>query len=212
MFTIEGPTSPFFAFYTFVLLAASLRWDWQGIVLTVTILAFLLMTESISNLTIGNADSNDLNKRLIQGAYLIAAGGMFAFVSALLERVRERLAKLAAWPGDEFLEEDSPTAGNEPCLYCDCVGSSTCPRGVGRKRRATRQSCLVAAQHISAYPRNRRGVRPSGPSRSREFCLPNRRCVERLPGKTEQSRTNTRMYQRRFEKRLFHSQCSHRAL
>src|SRR5690348_8849000 len=30
MFLSDGPTSPFFAFYMFILLAATLRWNWQG--------------------------------------------------------------------------------------------------------------------------------------------------------------------------------------
>jgi len=100
MFLIEGPTSPIFASFTFVLLAATLRWDWKGVLITVAILALLLLIASIVEVidqTIGS-DNYDLNEQIIHGVYLIAAGGMLAFVSALREHNRGRLARLAGWP------------------------------------------------------------------------------------------------------------------
>ena len=34
LFLTDGPTSPFFVFFTFVLLAATLRWQWQAVIAT----------------------------------------------------------------------------------------------------------------------------------------------------------------------------------
>jgi len=109
MFLIEGPTSPIFASFTFVLLAATLRWDWQGVVITVAILALLLLIAGIIEVLDPARADNDLNKRLINGAYLVTAGGMLAFVSALREHNRGRLARLADWPAHQFPKGNLPT-------------------------------------------------------------------------------------------------------
>src|SRR5438105_7353712 len=48
----DGPTSPFFVFFTFALLAATLRWHWQAVVATAAALAGVLLVASISRLRV----------------------------------------------------------------------------------------------------------------------------------------------------------------
>jgi signal transduction histidine kinase len=94
----DGPTSPFFVFFTFALLAATLRWRWQAVVATAAVLAGVFLVASINKGTSASAEGNDLNTAIISGAYLIVAGGMLAYVSTFYERSRQRFAKLAHWP------------------------------------------------------------------------------------------------------------------
>src|SRR5262249_31277760 len=91
----DGPSSPFFVFFTFVLLAAMLRWQWPAVIATAAALMGVLFVVRITKLTT-NAD-NDLDAAIIRGAYLIVAGGMLAYVSTFYRRSRERFAGLAPW-------------------------------------------------------------------------------------------------------------------
>ena len=94
----DGPTSPFFVFFTFALLAATLRWHWQAVVATAAALSGVLLVASIAKGAPASTAGNDLNTAIISGAYLIVAGGMLAYVSTFYERRRERFARLAHWP------------------------------------------------------------------------------------------------------------------
>ena len=47
LFLSDGFSSPFLVFFTFVLLAASLRWDWQGIAATTATLTLLAVAIAI---------------------------------------------------------------------------------------------------------------------------------------------------------------------
>src|SRR6184192_3459423 len=95
----EGPTSPFFVFFTFALLAATLRWQWQAVVVTAAALIGVLFIVKITE--VAPAVNNDLNAAVISGAYLITSGGMLAYVSSFYRRSRERFALLAPWPMQE---------------------------------------------------------------------------------------------------------------
>jgi signal transduction histidine kinase len=95
LFLTEGLTSPFLVFFTFVLLAASLRWDWQSIAVTMVVLVMIAGLFTVAsyggpNLNVGQA--------VIRGAYLVAIGTVLAYASAHREHERNRLAALARWP------------------------------------------------------------------------------------------------------------------
>jgi len=99
----HGPASPFLVFFTFVIVSATLRWDWRGAVVTTALLVlifFLIMeveshgsTERLSELSLGQA--------VLRPANLLVAGIMLGYVGVLQERSRMRLAKLVAWPGPD---------------------------------------------------------------------------------------------------------------
>jgi len=105
----DGPTSPFFVFFTFALLAATLRWHWQAVVATAAALSGVLLVSSIVKGTPASAAGNDLNTAIISGTYLIVAGGMLAYVSTFYERSRERFAKLAPGPVLSTDEASNPS-------------------------------------------------------------------------------------------------------
>src|SRR5262245_30221921 len=67
----DGPTSPFFVFFTFALLAATLRWHWQALVATAAALVGVFLVASINKGTSTSAAGNTLNTAIISGTYLI---------------------------------------------------------------------------------------------------------------------------------------------
>jgi signal transduction histidine kinase len=100
----SGSASPFFAFFTFALLAATLRWNWPVVLSTAGVLAsvFLLvvLTQQPAAASLQPNDP-DLNRAIIRGAYLVVTGAMLAYVSAYRERTHERLLRLARWSAAE---------------------------------------------------------------------------------------------------------------
>jgi hypothetical protein len=84
---------PFFAFFTLViLLAAALRWDWQGVLATGAVLAVIMMAVGAVALQSDSATASDgvgLNRAIVRGVNLIAAGAFLAYFSALRVRRRE---------------------------------------------------------------------------------------------------------------------------
>lgn len=105
----EGPTSPFFVFFTFALLSATLQWNSQGAIWTSISLVVLLMILSWTAPANPGAD-DELNRLIMRGAYLFIVGAMLAYSGAFRERDRFRLAKLAAWP------QEDPALGETPVL------------------------------------------------------------------------------------------------
>src|SRR5215813_6345688 len=92
---------PFFALFTLViLLAAALRWDWQGVLATGAVLAVIMLAVGAIALRSDSVTASDdvaLNGVIIRGVNLIAAGAFLAYFSALRVRRREQLSKLADW-------------------------------------------------------------------------------------------------------------------
>src|SRR5262249_18592947 len=107
LFFTDGPSSPFFVFFTFALLAAMLRWQWQVVIATAVALMGVLFIIRITG--VAAAANNDLNAAIIRGAYLIVAGGMLAYVSTFYRRSRERFAVLAPWPVRKSVEVSTPS-------------------------------------------------------------------------------------------------------
>jgi signal transduction histidine kinase len=113
MLLTEGYTSPLFVFFTFTLLAATLRWDWEAVAATTVLVCALFIIGAVTESGLTNAIrvDRDLDRLLIRSGYLIVTGGLLCFVSAVRERTRERLARLAAWRADEALDPStSPIA------------------------------------------------------------------------------------------------------
>jgi len=106
MYLNQGPSSPFFVFFTFILLAATLRWDWQGAIGTTGLLVavfvvLILLIETGALLS----EIGELSRAIIRPAFLMVAGAMLGYVGAVQEHSRIRLAKLVAWPGPDTSQE-----------------------------------------------------------------------------------------------------------
>ena len=93
----DGFSSPFLVFFTFVLLAASLRWDWQGIAATTAALTLLAVAVAIFDFSMARQNF-DLKESIIRVAYLIVTATLLGYASAHREHERVRLTRLAQWP------------------------------------------------------------------------------------------------------------------
>ncbi len=95
IFLTEGPpVSPFFVYFTFALLCATLRWQWQGAVWT----AALSLTAFVGmGLTTTDVVHDELlNRFIIRGVYLSIAAVLFVYMGVYEHRLRREVARLAA--------------------------------------------------------------------------------------------------------------------
>ena len=90
------------AFMTFVLLAATLRWNWYGVVATAAVLALLIGSG------VRIPGEGVLEAPILQSLYLGTAGAMLAYVAAYLEYGRKLLAMLAEWPATDLPIHHAP--------------------------------------------------------------------------------------------------------
>jgi signal transduction histidine kinase len=120
---------PFFALFTLViLLAAALRWDWQGALATGAVLAVIMLAVGAVALRSDSATASDgvgLNGAIVRGVNLIAAGAFLAYFSALRVRRREQLSKLADWPGPDPSHMSSPSLAT---VLSHCARALEVPR------------------------------------------------------------------------------------
>jgi signal transduction histidine kinase len=89
----EGPSSPFFVYFTFVLFVAALRWQGLGALITGAVLSLVLMALTASAF-VGNFERADVDRLIIRNIYLIVASGLFAFLGDLLGRRNQQLERL----------------------------------------------------------------------------------------------------------------------
>jgi signal transduction histidine kinase len=103
----DGPTSPFFVFFTFILISSTLRWNWHGALVTAALLiaAYVALVLSLRPELSG---PDDLTRAIIRAAFLMVAGAMLGYVGAYRERSRRRLTQLVAWPGPDRTTKAAP--------------------------------------------------------------------------------------------------------
>jgi signal transduction histidine kinase len=104
MYFTEGPTSPFFLYFIFSILCATLRWQWRGTFWTavVALTAFLGMGVYASEIL--KDPAFDLDTFVIRSVYLGMVAGLIGYLGAYESQRRTQLSKLAAWPRTPLLE------------------------------------------------------------------------------------------------------------
>ncbi len=108
MYLTEGPTSPFFVFFTFALLSATLRWQWRGTIWTAAAaLAVLLAFGILAGETLTGPDF-ELNRVIIRTIYLTVAAAMLGYVGAHQEAIRRELWQLSAGPFGLLQDSQAP--------------------------------------------------------------------------------------------------------
>jgi signal transduction histidine kinase len=91
--TTEGPSSPFFVYFTFVLLIAALRWQWQGTLATGGFLSLLLIVLTASQLLV-HFEQADVDRLIIRNVYLLVVTCLFAFLGNHFRRQSQELERL----------------------------------------------------------------------------------------------------------------------
>ncbi|MBT2132836.1 hypothetical protein KK137_00685 [Croceibacterium sp. LX-88] len=92
-------TSPFFSFFSFPLLAMTMRWGLKGTILGAAILEVMLLVIGIPDILDGNSE---LNYLIVRGAYFLVFATMLGYFAAYREQSRARLISLANWPTDNL--------------------------------------------------------------------------------------------------------------
>ncbi len=108
MFLTKSATSPFFVYFTFAVLSATVRWHWRASLYTAIIIlaAYLGLPFHVQNML--HESSFELNVFVVRGVYLAVIATLLIFMGAYQQQTWNSTAALAAGP------QDVPTA--EPAL------------------------------------------------------------------------------------------------
>lgn len=96
-----GPNSPFYLFYTFVLLEAAYRWGLQATLLTALVSTGFFISQSFFTLAKGLTfpslfrGSYDLNSFIMRGVYLLIMGYLLGYLGEEEKQLREETAAIA---------------------------------------------------------------------------------------------------------------------
>lgn len=107
----DGPASPFFVYFTFILFSGTIRWGWRGALATTVANVVIYVTLSFVAAVDFWLHADLL---IVRTSYLIGAGIAFCYLAAVLEHSRLRLARLAAWPAKNEGAAEHPSL--EPIL------------------------------------------------------------------------------------------------
>ena len=94
----EGPTSPFFIYFTFAVVAATLRWQWRGALWTAAAALVTFNGIGIFAAEVMNDPAFEENRFVIRSVYLAVIAGLLGYLGAYEERRRHEMSELAAWP------------------------------------------------------------------------------------------------------------------
>jgi len=98
VYLTEGPTSPFFTYFTFAIVAATLRWQWRGALWTAAIALVTFNAIGILAAEVMNNPAFEENRFVIRSLYLAVMAGLLGYLGAYEERRRREMSALAAWP------------------------------------------------------------------------------------------------------------------
>jgi len=116
---LTGAGSPFFVLFVFLLVAATLRWQWRGTMWTgaAVVVAYLLLGV-YGHLGYGGVGF-ELNRFLIRGSYLAVVAVLLGSLGTWEERVRRDLVDLAGSPRTKHLSFEG--AARESLAYAASV-------------------------------------------------------------------------------------------
>lgn len=98
MYFTEGPTSPFFVYFVFSILCATLRWQWRGVLWTAAVALAAYIGMGVYTAEVLHDPEFELNRFIIRSVYLAVIAGMLAFLGAYEQKRRREISDLAAWP------------------------------------------------------------------------------------------------------------------
>jgi signal transduction histidine kinase len=94
MYFIETVSTAFLILYVFVLMSATLRWNWRGALWTTVALPALQLIFSLNN--------PFTTQFMIQCSFVLIVGGVFVFFGVSRERSAESLTQIANWPNNRL--------------------------------------------------------------------------------------------------------------
>ncbi len=88
----EGPTSPYYLFFIFVLLAAAYRWGFPETVATAALTVALMLGQAAVFERLQPQSSLDLNRFVVRAGYLLILGFLLGYLAEAEKRLRAQLA------------------------------------------------------------------------------------------------------------------------
>ena len=107
MFLTTGHASPFFAFFIFSLVCATLRWQMRGTIYTVIIAIGVVIVVTVYQAVLLNDPEFELDCFVIRIGYLLVVAIMLGYMGAYEQKRHGEISRLAAWPR-MISEEISP--------------------------------------------------------------------------------------------------------
>jgi signal transduction histidine kinase len=93
----DGPTSLFFVFFVFVVVTATLRWQWRGVIWTTVVTVVLFLGLGIASAFAGGENTFELNDAVVGVVYLGVVAWLLAFLGLHEARLRQEVGRLATW-------------------------------------------------------------------------------------------------------------------
>src|SRR5262245_42513116 len=103
----EGHASPFFAFFTFALLAAALRWSVKGTIWTAAVVIGIYLAVGFFGSRVLARPDFELDRFIIRGVYLVVVALLIADLVRYQQRLRTELDQLSRWSPPSL--DDLPT-------------------------------------------------------------------------------------------------------
>jgi signal transduction histidine kinase len=104
----EGPTSPFFTYFMFAIVAATLRWQWRGTLWTSAAALILFNGIGIYAVEIVGDPDFEESRFIIRSVYLGVMAGLLGYLGVYEARRRREMSALADWPRIPPDEPDLP--------------------------------------------------------------------------------------------------------
>jgi signal transduction histidine kinase len=94
---LAGEGSPFFVLFIFLLVAAALRWQWRGIVLTGAVVLGAYALFGLFGIERLGSDDFELDRFIIRGSYLVVVAILLGFLGTWEGQLRRGLVDLAGF-------------------------------------------------------------------------------------------------------------------
>jgi signal transduction histidine kinase len=98
LFFTEGATSPFFVYFIFLLICATLRWQWRGTLWTAFVALTTVIFLAFYPTGLIFEPDFELNRFVIRIVYLAVLAVLVGYLGAHEQKLRGDLSSLAGWP------------------------------------------------------------------------------------------------------------------
>lgn len=105
----EGPTSPFFTYFMFAIVAATLRWQWRGTLWTAVAALVLFNGIGMYAVEVLGDPTFEETRFIIRSVYLGVMAGLLGYLGVYEARRRHEMSALANWPRLPPDEPDIPS-------------------------------------------------------------------------------------------------------
>ena len=104
----EGPTSPFFTYFMFSIVGATLRWHLRGALWTAAVALIAFNGIGVYGSEVMDDPAFEENRFIIRSVYLAVMAGLLGYLGAYEERRRREMSALAGWPWSTAREQMVP--------------------------------------------------------------------------------------------------------